>query len=90
MRTETFETITLISPAYNKERRIASTVSEVVTYFEKQALDYEIIVAVDGTHDLVNQMAPANSCLKVIGSKARRGNREVVKLATAKLSVLPM
>ena len=90
---ETSKSITLVLPAYNGAARIVNTVNEAITYFEKRALDYEIIVAADGddgTRELVNHMSQANPRLKVIGSKEWRGNREVFKLAIARLSVLPM
>ena len=88
-----FETITLIFPAYNEAARIVNTVNEAVTYFEQRGIDYEIIVAADGddgTCEVVTQVVQGNSRPKAIGSKERRGNREVVKLATARLLVLPM
>lgn len=86
MNMKPFETITLIFPAYNEAARIANTVNEAVTYFEKRGLDYEIIVAADGddgTRELVNRMSQANPRLKALGNVERRGKGHGIRQAVA-------
>jgi len=86
MNMKTFETITLILPAYNEAARIVNTINEAVSYFEKRHLNYEIIVAADGadgTRELVNHMSQSNSQLKAIGSVERRGKGYGIRQAVA-------
>ena len=86
MNMKTFETITLIFPAYNEAARIVNTINEAVSYFEKRDLDYEIIIAADGadgTRELVNHMRQANSRLKTIGNVERRGKGYGIRQAVA-------
>lgn len=52
--------LSVIIPAYNEEKRIAKTLTDVDGYLSKQAYDYEIIVMVnnsrDRTYDIVREM----------------------------------
>jgi dolichyl-phosphate beta-glucosyltransferase len=84
--------ITLILPAYNEVKRIAQTIGEAKTYFEKRQFSYEIIVSADGndgTRELVQAMSQTDPYLKVIGSEERRGKgygiRQAVQMAQGKI-----
>jgi dolichyl-phosphate beta-glucosyltransferase len=84
--------ISLILPAFNEAGRIAGTTSEAVRYFESRHLNYEVIVAADGTdgtREIIADMARGNPRLRVIGGPARRGKgigvREAVALAAGAL-----
>jgi dolichyl-phosphate beta-glucosyltransferase len=81
--------LSLILPAYNEARTIASTVAEAVAYFRSRDISYEVIVAADGTDStrkIVARMACEDPALRAIGHDDRlgkgRGIREAVALAT--------
>jgi dolichyl-phosphate beta-glucosyltransferase len=84
--------ISLIFPAYNEVKRIASTIKEAEEYFKARNLSaYEIIVSADGTdgtRELVGEMGAADARIQAIGSPQRlgkgRGIREAVKIASGK------
>lgn len=44
--------LSVIIPAYNEEKRITETLTNVNSYLSSQSYDYEIIVVVNGSHDL--------------------------------------
>ena len=76
--------ISLILPAYNEARTIATTVGEAAQYFASRGLRYQIIVAADGddgTRERVRELG-----FTAIGGPQRRGKgrgvREAVALAT--------
>jgi dolichyl-phosphate beta-glucosyltransferase len=80
--------ITLILPAYNESRRIAQTIAEAKSYFERRQQPCEIIVSADGddgTRELVMEMARTDPSLHVIGNVQRlgkgRGIREAVRVS---------
>lgn len=84
--------VSLILPAYNEVKRIAQTIREAKTYYERRQHRYEIIIAADGddgTRELVARMARQDATLKVIGSIERRGKgygiRQGVALATGEI-----
>lgn len=81
--------ISLILPAFNEAQRIAVTLSDAVSYFDRRGFLYEIIVAADGqdgTREIVAGLALQNAALRVIGGPERRGKgrgiREAVATAT--------
>ncbi len=79
-------TISLIFPAYNEARYIATTVSEAVAYFERKGLSYQIIVSADGddgTREIVAEMSKSNPAIQVIGSVERRGKGYGIRRALA-------
>ncbi len=43
--------LSVIIPAYNEEKRIAETLTNIDQYLEKQAYDYQIVVVVNNSHD---------------------------------------
>jgi dolichyl-phosphate beta-glucosyltransferase len=84
--------ITLILPAYNEARTIASTIGEVISHFEARNDTFEIIVAADGndgTREIVGELGRKNPAIRVIGSERRmgkgRGVREAVALAAGSI-----
>jgi dolichyl-phosphate beta-glucosyltransferase len=81
--------LSVIVPAYNEGRIIASTLAAMRAYLDRQAYDYEIIVSADGsdgTREQVAELARHDRRLSVIGSAARggkgRGIANAAKLAT--------
>lgn len=83
--------LSLIFPAYNEARSIASTLKEAVQYLEEHRINYEIIVSADGndgTREVVAGFSKTNPRIQGIGSLERRGKgkgiRNAVALATGK------
>jgi dolichyl-phosphate beta-glucosyltransferase len=84
--------VSLIFPAYNEAKRIASTVVEAKQYFQSRGFTHEIIVSADGddgTREIIADMAKSDSTLKVLGSVERRGKgygiRMAIPLATGQI-----
>jgi dolichyl-phosphate beta-glucosyltransferase len=84
--------LTLIFPAYNEVKTIATTIAEAQAYLERRGFSYEIIVSADGadgTRELVAEMAQTDARLRVIGSPERRGKgygiRQAVFLAKGQI-----
>lgn len=84
--------ISLILPAYNEARVIPTTIGDAVRYFDARGLRYQIIVAadgMDGTREIVRDLARANPALAAIGHDSRRGKglgiREAVAIATGNI-----
>ena len=68
--------ISLILPAYNEVQRVAGTIAEAKSSFERRNYTYELIVSADGddgTRELVAKMAKTDPTVKVTGSVERRG-----------------
>ena len=73
--------VSLIIPAFNEVQRIARTIGEAMTYFERRGQACEIIVAADGddgTRELASGMG-----LQVVGSVERRGKGRGIRQAVA-------
>lgn len=68
--------ISILIPAYNEEKRIASTLRELSSFFGGKP-DYEIVVAVDGcvdrTREVVNEFAKKDKRIKLSYSEQRSG-----------------
>jgi len=80
--------LSLILPAYNECRSIASTIDQAFAYFLSRGLHAEVIVAADGndgTREVVSGKSAGNPNLRAIGHEERsgkgRGVREAVALA---------
>lgn len=75
--------ISIIVPAYNEEKRIATTLKSIDEYLRRQNYDYEIIVVSDGSHDntagLVRDLEPEVKNLRLIENKQNNGKGFVVK-----------
>jgi glycosyltransferase involved in cell wall biosynthesis len=79
--------LSVIVPAYNERRVIASTLESMRTYLDGQAFHYEIIVAADGndgTRELVAELAERDSRLTVLGSAQRGGKGRGIQSAVAR------
>ena len=48
--------ISILIPAYNEAKRIGGTIEAIVKFFDSQKIDYEIVVAVDGTKDRTREV----------------------------------
>ena len=68
MNTTTEEKISIIIPAYNEANRIGRTLRSIVSFFDKQGLDYEVIVIMDGCTDGTDKMVlqMAESCNRIV------------------------
>jgi dolichyl-phosphate beta-glucosyltransferase len=68
--------LSVIVPAFNEARRIASSLEAIRAHLVRAGWDYEILVAADGndgTREIVADMARADPRLSVFGSPERRG-----------------
>lgn len=84
--------ISLIFPAYNEAKRIASTIADAKRYFEGRGFSHEIIVSADGddgTREIVSELAASDPTIKVIGSVDRRGKgygiRQAIPLCSGQI-----
>jgi dolichyl-phosphate beta-glucosyltransferase len=78
--------ISLILPAFNEAATIVQTIGDVAGYFEARRYRYELVVAADGndgTRERASELARANSAIKVIGERARRGKGRGIREAVA-------
>jgi dolichyl-phosphate beta-glucosyltransferase len=74
--------ISLILPAYNEAKSIASTVREASEYFRSRGTTHEIIVAADGndgTREICRDLGASGLPVRVIGEDARRGKGRGVR-----------
>ncbi|HJN43234.1 MAG: glycosyl transferase [Acidobacteria bacterium] len=77
---------TVVLPAYNEAKRIRSTVSEVLAYFDRRQLRCEVIVAADGddgTREAVREMSSSRADIRVMGSERRCGKGHGIREAVA-------
>jgi dolichyl-phosphate beta-glucosyltransferase len=78
--------ISLILPAYNEAKTIASSVREASAYFTSRGLSHQIVVAADGndgTREICRELASSGMPVEVIGSDERRGKGRGVREAVA-------
>jgi dolichyl-phosphate beta-glucosyltransferase len=80
--------LTLILPAFDEVNSIKATLEDICRYFASRGIDYQIIVAADGTdgtRELVADMAETNRALRVIGNEQRlgkgKGIRDAIRIA---------
>jgi len=75
--------LSVIIPAYNEEKRLPKTLTEIDKYLRKQFYDYEIIVVNDGSKDrtaeIVRKLAKEIKNLRLIDNKANHGKGFVVR-----------
>jgi len=75
--------ISIVIPAYNEEKVIADTITEVCEYLEGRGLDYELIIVSDGSTDNTEKIAlarkAANQRVKILKNKVNMGKGFSVK-----------
>lgn len=75
--------LSVIIPAYNEEKRIATTLLDIDKYLSRQNYDYEIIVVSDGSKDntaqVVNKTGELIKNLRLIDNKENHGKGYVVR-----------
>ncbi len=75
--------LSVIIPAYNEEKRIAETLSEVCTYLSGQSYVYEIIVVNDGSKDktveCVERFISEGNNLQIIDNWENMGKGHAVR-----------
>ena len=75
--------LSIIIPAYNEERRLPKTLSEIDGYLKQQEYEYEIIVINGGSEDKTAEVArnlqPEIANLKIINNEKNNGKGYVVR-----------
>lgn len=75
--------LSVIIPAYNEEKRIATTLQSINEYLQKQSYDYEILVLVDGAKDntaqVVRDLETNMPNARLIDNKENKGKGGVVR-----------
>lgn len=75
--------LSIIIPAYNEETRIAKTLENYTSFFNKTLKDYEIIVVlngcVDNTFEIVSKISKKNKTLNVLEFKEKIGKGSAIK-----------
>ena len=75
--------LSVVIPAYNEERRLPKTLTDIDKYLSRQNYDYEILVVNDGSRDKTVEVAksliPKIKNLKVTGYKKNQGKGYAVR-----------
>lgn len=75
--------LSVIIPAYNEEKHIASTIDSIYSYLFKRHIDHEIIVVTDGskdkTDDIVNAKIASVPTLRLLKLPTNRGKGYAVR-----------
>jgi len=88
--------ITIIIPAYNEEKRIVNRIQNLIGYFDKALVEYELLVITDGctdkTPEVVSKYANYNPKVRLFDFPERLGKGgaiiEGLKLAKGKIIVV--
>ncbi len=72
--------LTVVIPAFNEERVIASTLREVLGYLSKRFSSYEVIVVDDGSRDRTAAAVSVFKNVKLLRSQKNRGKGHAVKM----------
>ncbi len=74
--------ISIVIPAYNEEKRIEKSLSEIKKYCENNFQEYEVIVVDDCSNDKTNEIVGryADSNIKLLKNKLNRGKGYSVKM----------
>lgn len=82
--TQALVDISIVVPAYNEERRLPPTLLDLVDYFDRQSLAYEIIVvddgSTDGTSEVVRKFERVREQVKLIQLPKNYGKGHAVRL----------
>jgi len=70
--------VSVVIPAYNEEKRIAKTIDEIERIFEKNGINYEIIVVDDGSTDKTVEVCK-EAGVKVLRHEKNMGKGAAVK-----------
>ncbi len=75
--------ISIIVPAYNEEKSIKKSVTEILSFIEQRSIEGEIIVVDDGSQDrtafLVKEISNENSNVQIISLEKNQGKGFAVK-----------
>jgi dolichyl-phosphate beta-glucosyltransferase len=75
--------VSIVIPAYNEETRIIPTLEKVYRYFTSREMEFEIIVADDGSKDntvqVVNKFSERYHGIRVLQHKQNKGKGAAVK-----------
>lgn len=77
------KTLTLVLPAFNEERNIATTIEAACETLAQLALEWEIIIvndgSADGTGEICDQLASSNRRVRIIHHAVNRGYGAALK-----------
>lgn len=79
-----FKKFSIIIPAYNEEKRIVSTLSQLCHFISETKFPWEIIISIDGndgTEEIVKEMMKEFSFLRFIKGNGRNGKGNAIKRA---------
>lgn len=73
--------LSIIIPAYNEEKRIASSLKRIYEYLKKKKIDYEIIIVNDGSRDKTTEVVRKikDKRTRIISHKINKGKGHAVK-----------
>ena len=75
--------ISIVIPAYNEERRIKGSLSEVFAFMSDSGMEYEIIVVDDGSSDgtsrIVESMAADSTKVRLVRYEKNRGKGHALR-----------
>ena len=79
-----FNKFSIIIPAYNEEKRIVSTLSQLCYFISETKFPWEIIISIDGndrTEEIVKEMMKEFSFLHFLKGSGRNGKGNAIKRA---------
>lgn len=83
--------LSAVLPAHNEEENIETTVSQCVSYLEKNVGSYEVIVVNDGSSDntrgIVEKISPTNPSVILVNHQVNRGYGEALLSGFEKASL---
>ena len=80
--------LSVVIPACNEEKTIEKTIGDLVIFFKKEGIDYEIVVVEDGSKDktaeVVKKISKKNPNIRLIHHKKRLGKGKAVRIGFKK------